>query len=197
MINIFYNKKNLNDVMVVLVENNLLVNKIIKNEKFSILFSDEKLVGLNIFNVSYFKKFPEGFLYPTKEILDFIFSQTNISLNEYLDKNFVVGKILSFNPIPNTHLNYCVVDVSKNNPLNIICGAANVKQNLKVVVAMIGTCMPSGISIVKNKIQGKESFGMLCSEKELNISFTKNDGIIELPNDFEVGKLFKLVFNNL
>lgn len=100
-----------------------------------------------------------------------------------LDENIIFAKILDFKPHKNSdHLNVCVVDISQNEPLNIVCGASNVKKDAIVPLAMIGATMPSGFKIKKAKLRGVESFGMICSASELGFNKT-NDGIL-LFDDF-------------
>lgn len=75
------------------------------------------------------------------------------------------------------------------NPLQIVCGAPNCRQGLKVIVATLGTVLYDGedsFQIKKSKIRGVESFGMLCAEDEIGVG-TSHDGIIELPQDVTVG----------
>ena len=75
------------------------------------------------------------------------------------------------------------------NPLQIVCGAPNCRQGLKVIVATLGTTLYDGddsFQIKKSKIRGVESFGMLCAEDEIGVG-SSHDGIIELPADAVVG----------
>ena len=86
------------------------------------------------------------------------------------------------------HLHICKVKTAKGETLQIVCGAPNVKSGMKAVLAPIGSTIPNGnFKISKGKIRGVESFGMLCSEKELGIGEDHN-GIIELDPDTEIGK---------
>ncbi|MFZ5949497.1 MAG: YtpR family tRNA-binding protein, partial [Candidatus Rifleibacteriota bacterium] len=86
-------------------------------------------------------------------------------------KSVVVGKILSRDPHPDADkLSLCRVDVNRSEPLQIVCGASNMKAGDKVPVAMLGAKLPSGFEISKAKIRGVESSGMMCSKKELGIS---------------------------
>ena len=71
----------------------------------------------------------------------------------------------------------------------IVCGAPNVRKDLNVVVALPGTVLPGDIKIGKSKIRGVESFGMICSERELGLS-TAHDGIMELPAEAGDGQAF-------
>lgn len=75
------------------------------------------------------------------------------------------------------------------NPLQIVCGAPNCRQGLKVICATLGTVLYDGddsFTIKKSKIRGTESFGMLCAEDEIGVG-ASHDGIIELPADAVVG----------
>lgn len=197
MINIFYNKKNLNDTLVISVSNQVQ-SDIEMNDDYYAFYYEKELVGLNIFNFSKYMKLEEGFLYPTKEIIQTIKKITKIDLTKHIDKNFVVGKVKNAQKIGGTHLHWCDVIVSDDSVLKIVCGAPNVATGQFVVVAMVGTSMPHGIPILKGKIQGFESFGMLCSAKELNLkNKEKQEGIILLDETkYQIGSLFKEVFAN-
>lgn len=69
---------------------------------------------------------------------------------------------------------------------NVICGAPNARAGLKVAFAPVGTTLPGGFTLVKKKIRGVASEGMLCSEAELELS-ENHDGIIELDPGMQVG----------
>ena len=104
--------------------------------------------------------------------------------------NLKVGEVLSVEDIPDTHLHKCVVDI-KEEKLNIICGAPNVRVGLKTIVALPGAKLPGG-EIKKSVIRGYESNGMLCSLAELGLdnkflSSKDKEGIHEFKNDVIVG----------
>lgn len=165
MINIFYNKSNLKDTMVVSIKN-IKPTEIETNNNYCILKNNDEIIGINIFNVSSKININEGYLKFNDDIKNFILKITKIDLSKYYEPQFLIGKVIKCTPIQNTHLHLCKVDTKKE-ILQIVCGAKNVKQNIYVVVAKENTCMPNGIIIVKSKLQGYESCGMLCSEKEL------------------------------
>ena len=106
--------------------------------------------------------------------------------------NLVIGKVVECIPHPNSdHLHVCKVDVG-NEILNIVCGAPNVREGIKVIVAKNGAILPGG-TIKKGVIRGVESNGMLCSIEELGLEhkFLKKEdieGICELGNDAKVGE---------
>ena len=75
--------------------------------------------------------------------------------------------------------------------LQIVCGAPNVEAGQKVVVAKIGAVMPSGLLIKAGNLRGVDSFGMLCSARELAIPGAPEvKGILVLDTDAEVGSAF-------
>ena len=103
----------------------------------------------------------------------------------------VVGQVLSVEPHPDADkLRLCQVDVAADEPLSIVCGAANVRQDLKIPVAVVGSVLPGNFKIKKAKLRGVPSFGMLCSEKELGLADSA-DGLMELAADAPVGKDFR------
>ena len=106
-------------------------------------------------------------------------------------KGVVVGKVLTCVEHPNSdHLHITTVDCGGEEPLHIVCGAPNVAAGQKVLVATIGTELWMGdehITIKKGKIRGEVSEGMICAEDELQLG-TSHDGIMVLPEDYEVGK---------
>ncbi|MCF8177353.1 MAG: phenylalanine--tRNA ligase subunit beta [Sulfuritalea sp.] len=101
----------------------------------------------------------------------------------------VVAKVLSVEKHPNADkLNVCRVDagrqVSEDN-LQIVCGAPNVAVGMKVPCALVGATLP-GMQIKKAKVRGTESFGMLCSSRELGLS-DDHGGLLALSEDAPIG----------
>ncbi|MCW8853251.1 MAG: phenylalanine--tRNA ligase subunit beta [Gammaproteobacteria bacterium] len=83
-------------------------------------------------------------------------------------------------------LNVCKVDAG-GELLQIVCGASNVREGLMVACATIGAVLPGDFKIKKSKLRGVESFGMLCSEKELGMAESA-EGLMELPEDAPIGQ---------
>ncbi len=89
--------------------------------------------------------------------------------NEAL-QGVVVGKILSVREHENSdHLHVLSVDVGEEAPVQIVCGAPNVKEGILVPVAKVGAQLPGGIKIKKGKLRGVESCGMCCSGPEIGV----------------------------
>lgn len=135
--------------------------------------------------------------------------ETNASLEEITDKlthiglevedvvdntklaGFAVAEILEIAPHPDADkLKLCKVnDGSK--VLQIVCGAKNVREGMKTVLASLGSTLPeSDFTIKPTKIRGVLSEGMLCSASELSLTQDESEGIIELSDDYKVGDKF-------
>ena len=102
-------------------------------------------------------------------------------------EGLVVGHVVSCGKHPNADkLSLCEVDIGIDENLQIICGAPNVRQDLKVAVATVGSVLPNKLKIKRAKLRGVESNGMLCSESEMGIS-DSHEGIIELDSKAKIG----------
>ncbi|MGK2952267.1 MAG: phenylalanine--tRNA ligase subunit beta, partial [Thiobacillus sp.] len=102
----------------------------------------------------------------------------------------VVAEILSAEKHPDAdRLRVCQVDVGEAAPVTIVCGAPNAAAGLKVPCARPGAKLP-GIEIKVAKVRGVESFGMLCSTKELGLEGAA-EGLMVLPDDAPVGEDFR------
>ena len=107
-------------------------------------------------------------------------------------KGVVVGEVLTCEDHPDSdHLHITTVDVGAEAPLQIVCGAANCRQGLKVMCATVGAVLypidsDEEFKIKRSKIRGVESLGMLCAEDELGIG-RNHEGIMELPAEAVVG----------
>ncbi|HTA66482.1 MAG TPA: phenylalanine--tRNA ligase subunit beta, partial [Xanthomonadaceae bacterium] len=99
----------------------------------------------------------------------------------------VVAKIVSCTKHPEAdRLQVCSVDAGKGELVQIVCGAPNARPGLLAPLANVGATLPDGMQIKPAKLRGVESFGMLCSAKELGID-PDASGLLELPSDAPVG----------
>ena len=105
-------------------------------------------------------------------------------------KGLYVGKVLTCEMHPNSdHLHVTTVDLGREEPSQIVCGAPNVAAGQKVIVADLGCVLYDGdkeFQIKKSKLRGVDSCGMICAEDEIGIG-TSHEGIIVLPEDAVVG----------
>ncbi len=113
-------------------------------------------------------------------------------------EGLVIGEVLTCEPHPNSdHMHITTVNLGQGDPVQIVCGAANVAAGQKVVVATLGTKLYDGdecFTIKKSKLRGVESNGMICAEDEIGIG-TSHEGIIVLPENVVPGTLAKDYYN--
>ncbi|WP_341789323.1 phenylalanine--tRNA ligase subunit beta [Rickettsia endosymbiont of Polydrusus tereticollis] len=145
------------------------------------------------FTLSWLKQFLDTD-YTVLEIANAL-TDIGLEVEEIIDrseelKSFEVAHIISTRPHPSADkLKLCNVQ-TKNGLVQIVCGASNAREDIKVVLAPIGTEIPNGkFKIKESVIRGEKSFGMLCSEEELLLS-PESEGIIELPFSASVGENF-------
>lgn len=114
----------------------------------------------------------------------------SITSQEEKYENIVVGKVLSIKRHPKAeHLKVCQVDIGSGETLSIVCGAPNIKEDIIVPVAKVGTFI-EGKPISQIEIHDVLSLGMICSEKELGIS-EDHSGVMVLPENISPGTPIK------
>ncbi len=111
--------------------------------------------------------------------------------------NFKVAKIINAEQHPNADkLKVCDVDIGEQNTVKVVCGAPNAKKDLLTVYAGPGSVIPkNNMKLTVSKIRGVTSYGMLCSESELNLS-DESEGITELKSNQYSDKVGKNFFKN-
>ena len=120
----------------------------------------------------------------------------NIENNSSLEK-FLVAKIIKAEKHPNAdRLKICKVDIGKKKIVEVVCGAKNAKDGLLTIYAPPGAIIPKNdMKLSVSEIRGVTSYGMLCSESELNLS-DESDGICELNEKLFKNKIGKQYFKN-
>jgi phenylalanyl-tRNA synthetase beta chain len=113
-------------------------------------------------------------------------------------QGIVIGEVLTCEEHPDSdHLHVTTVNIGGESPLNIVCGAPNIRAGLKVAVATVGTTLYAGdesFTIKKSKIRGATSEGMVCSEKEMQLG-ENHEGIMELDEQAQIGQPAANYFN--
>jgi phenylalanyl-tRNA synthetase beta chain len=114
--------------------------------------------------------------------------------NELSD--FIVAKIIKAEKHPNAdRLKLCHVDIGQKELAKVVCGGPNAKDNLLTIYAPPGSVIPkNNMKLEVSKIRGETSYGMLCSQSELNLS-NESEGIIELNQNYKT-KIGKSYFKN-
>src|SRR5699024_126535 len=197
---VFYNSKGIGDVLIIPIRKVDRYN--IKHANYGditkILGGNGEIAGYNIFHASkYFDLNGEGRLEMTEgmlEQLQTLFDQNHLndSLDFDLTPKFVVGYVISKTKHENADkLSVCQVDVG-NEKLQIVCGAPNIDQDQKVVVAKVGATLPSGLKIKPTELRGVSSNGMICSQNELDLPNAPSEkGIYILDDMYEIGERFE------
>jgi phenylalanyl-tRNA synthetase beta chain len=111
------------------------------------------------------------------------------SLEEYRQTfpEVVIARVVHRENHPDAdRLSLCRVDDGSGDPVQVVCGASNVREGLTVLFARVGAVLPGDFKIKKSKIRGLESFGMICSANELGLA-AEADGIMELATDLAPG----------
>lgn len=195
-----YNKKFVGDVLLVQLASEAIVKtEVEKVGDFALLKEEatKEVKAFNIFNASkYIELTEQGNIDVTPELVEKIEGAmkengVELSLNVDFSPKFVIGYVEEKEKHPNADkLSICKVNVG-DETLQIVCGAPNVEAGQKVVVAKIGAVMPSGMLIKEGNLRGVDSFGMLCSARELAIPNAPSaKGILVLDENAEVGQPF-------
>ncbi|MBA1434575.1 YtpR family tRNA-binding protein [Bombilactobacillus bombi] len=173
-----------------------------KDDIVQIINHQKNVIGYNFFNIA-----QQLQLTPANQGQVFLNAQQIQILNERLknagfhDKltidltpKFVVGYVQEMKAHPNSdHLHICQVELDAGQVEQIVCGAPNVDQGQKVVVAKVGAMMPNGQIIFPGQLRKVASNGMLCSARELGLdNAPQQRGIMVLDSRYQVGDAINL-----
>lgn len=194
---VFYNPAGIGDVLIMPIEQTKNRYDVIHESVgpiTKVLGKDNKVLGYNIFQASsHFNLQKTGKFRLTETLLEQIkqlFKQYGLkdTLDFDLSPKFVVGHVLEKKQHENADkLSVCQVDVG-DEVLQIVCGAANVDKDQKVVVAKNGAQMPSGLKIKPTTLRGVPSNGMICSKRELGLPQKPEEkGIYVLDDSYQAG----------
>lgn len=196
-----YNKEQVGDVLMVILQDTKDIKRQVERKgKVARVFVEEngKTLAWNIFEAS-------SLVTLTGNGQVFLTDEDVATLNDELAKEgfserleptagpvFVVGQIVEMVAHPDSdHLNICQVAIGEDQTVQIVAGAPNAALGLKTIVALPGAMMPSGSLIFPGKLRGEESYGMMCSPRELALpNAPQKRGIIELDESAVVGEAF-------
>lgn len=195
-----YNKEQVGDTLLVILEDSQPIKRSVERRgHVARVFEVEtgRTLGWNIFNVS-------ELIAIDGQGQVFLSDQDLSRLNALLEQEgftdvlvkgpeavFVVGQIMEMVAHPDSdHLNICQVNLGERT-VQIVAGAPNAAVGLKTIVALPGAMMPDGSLIFPGKLRGEDSFGMMCSPRELALPNAPQErGIIELDASAVVGEGF-------
>ncbi|WP_251716952.1 YtpR family tRNA-binding protein [Lactobacillus agrestimuris] len=161
---------------------------------------DGNVTGFNIFDVDKiidYDKLPNGQVKLNDEELNALNKKlADAGFDdklEYGKPTLVYGYVKTCESHPDSdHLHVTTVEVGDGEEHQIVCGAPNIAQGQKVVVALPGTLMPNGQQIWPGELRGVDSYGMICSARELGLPHApQKRGIMVVPDDFQVGDEFE------
>ena len=196
-----YNKEHVGDVLMVIVKNSGDAKLDVERKgNVARVFIKEtgETVAWNIFEVSsLFEIENRGQVFLTDEQVARLNQELQVQgfteeiINDKEPK-FVVGEIVEMVAHPDSdHLNICQVAIGKDKTVQIVAGAPNARIGLKTIVALPGAMMPKGNLIFPGELRGEQSFGMMCSPRELALpNSPQKRGVIELSDDQVVGTPF-------
>lgn len=174
--NFFQNKKNISIIFKDFDQNNSNIKTIVK-EDFILIFSNDKIVGINILNYEKYFQIKEGFHSLDNNIQTFLLNKfSNYLKQEDFDSFYKIGKVIetkqhSANP------NLTILKVRfKFYEKQIITNLKNIEQNKNYLFAIDGAITSSGLKIVESKISNTLSQGMIMSYKSLGID---KEGIVD------------------
>lgn len=195
-----YNRKSLDDILVVMLNQSAQEDQSFKRVGNVVeIKNDDKdeVVGYNFFNISEYLSLDEvGPVQLSKEqvsTLNDLIKESGFKTTLIADPSpkFVVGYVKECKPHEDSdHLNITQTEVDNGEVLQIVCGASNIAQGQKVVVAKPGAVMPDGMVIWPGELRGVNSNGMICSARELNIESDQKKGILVLEETAHTGETF-------
>ncbi|HGN5606864.1 TPA: YtpR family tRNA-binding protein [Streptococcus pyogenes] len=194
-------KRQVGDVLMVILQDTKDIKRQVERKgKVARVFAEEsgKTLAWNIFEASSLITIEgNGQIFLTDEDLARLNAElAKEGFSERLEPTvgpvFVVGQIVEMVAHPDSdHLNICQVAIGEDQTVQIVAGAPNAALGLKTIVALPGAIMPNGSLIFPGKLRGEESYGMMCSPRELALpNAPQKRGIIELDESAVVGEAF-------
>jgi len=195
-----YNNNGLNDVLVIMTKDRKAEDQVVERKGNIAQITDKnngETVGYNIFEASkLINSLENGPVSLSEDDINKVNETIKTAgfdekVKEESSTGFKVGFVKECVPHEDSdHLNVTQTEVDNGEVLQIVCGAANIAQGQKVVVAKPGTIMPDGMVIWPGDLRGVDSYGMICSAKELGIDGKFPKGILVLDDSAETGSTF-------
>ncbi|MDF7669559.1 YtpR family tRNA-binding protein [Lactobacillus sp. ESL0703] len=188
-----------NTLIVILGQDHGKSEYVEKGDITQVIDEQGNVTGYNFFNVDKvidYAKLPDGQV----KLTDAELAALNQKLTEagfdtelaYGKPTLVYGLVKTCDKHPDSdHLHVTTIEVGDGEEHQIVCGAPNIAQGQKVVVALPGTLMPNGQQIWPGDLRGVDSYGMICSARELGLEHAEQKrGIMVVPDDFTIGAAF-------
>lgn len=198
--NVFYNQEGIGDTLIIMLTDVEQRTYERKGDVARIYDENSKqTAGYNLFNASKYVQIDANGVVPLNEEIVAAINKAlaangfNETVTADFSPKFVVGYVKEKVAHQDSdHLSICQVDIGEET-LQIVCGAPNIEQGQKVVVAKVGAVMPSGLIIKDAALRGVASSGMICSARELGLpNAPQKKGIVVLNDEYEVGQAFPM-----
>lgn len=197
---LYYNREGIGDVLITYLKEGVAQTFKRKGDVSEIFDAGTgEALGYNFFNASGFLSLGKktGLIKPDEDLkrrLNEKLSESGFSDRIPHDNNLpsiVTGYVVTVEKHPDSdHMHVCKVDIG-GSKLQIVCGAPNIGEDQKVVVAKIGALMPDGMIIRPSVLRGVASDGMICSARELGLpGAPQKRGILVLDRSTKVGQDF-------
>lgn len=198
-----YNNNGLKDVLMIMLQNYPASKQVIETKsKITAIKTEDgqEVVGYNFFDASaILGELENGPVTLTEAQVEVLNNQLSAHgftqlLSADTEPKFVVGVVKTCGPVKDSdHLSVTTIDVEGEEPLQIVCGAANIAADQHVVVARPGAVMPDGTVIWPGELRGVKSEGMVCSATELGMPTDGSQkGILVLDEQTKAGERFVL-----
>ncbi|MDR1794301.1 MAG: hypothetical protein LBR25_02800 [Erysipelotrichaceae bacterium] len=157
----------------------------------TVLYHQDEIIGYNIAG-DILKGEPQGYLpwdKERKQVLMTLFAQNGVPFSKMDEQEYlVVGQIKSLQEHPaSEHLSVVQVDTGSA-VVQIVCGSNNLRSDMKVIVALPGAVLPEGRLIEAGKVLQVDSYGMICSARELGLDwYTPQSGALRLLAEEKTG----------
>ncbi|GGE55256.1 putative tRNA-binding protein YtpR [Pullulanibacillus camelliae] len=197
--NYYYNKDGIGDVLIIdLLKEASDQQEVERKGDIATITAGDQVLGYNLFNAStYISIEGSGKIHGDQALvatLQRVFEAHEIKAELTFDAlpDFIVGYVEEKTAHPDADkLSVCQVNIGEASSLQIVCGAPNIEQGQKVVVARVGAVMPSGMVIKDADLRGVASSGMICSARELGLpNAPTKKGILVLDDSETIGSAF-------
>ncbi|MBP5694733.1 MAG: hypothetical protein J6X03_04775 [Bacilli bacterium] len=191
---LYYDYKNIGDVLIILFDATAQSDWEEEYDDVVCLYSGDRLIGIYIYNISkIFKIKAKGYIplinKKIHEVINTILLNAKLEPLEFLKHSgYVVARINEIEEHPtNKELKVCKLNVG-DETLQVVSGAENIRENLLCVCALPYTFLPKRRQVIPTTIEGVDSFGLICSAKDLQIKGAAEENkVLELDETYSVG----------
>ncbi len=192
---LYYDYKKIGDVLIILFDATLESNHEEKNGNVVSLFCDDKLIGINIYEISKIIKIKaKGFIPLINEkildVINTILLNANLEPLSFLNNSgYVVARINEvFDHPTNKSMKVCKLNIGDTVELQVVSNLENIRENLLCVCALPFAFLPNRKQMIPYSVEGVDSCGIICTPKDLQIKVPDSENkALELDETYSVG----------